>query len=387
MNRRKFIRNTSFIAFIVAMLPMVNGTADSAVTPKDKTPIDRHALVTRHDIDWPSLDGQIPLGNGNFAFNADGTGLETVGGNTMSHWCWHSFPLPPGVTQADIKPWATPDHGRLKGLTTTPPGAIFNWERDNPQPLNLGRIGFVNRDGERLSGADVHVDSRHLDLWTGLLTSRFTYLGQTVEVQTCVDPKTDTVAVHVESSLLRDARLQIMLDFPAPAQNVGAWVGDFSRATGHQTTIIRQTSARLELNRSIDDAQYQVMLAGRGFTVGRPIAVQAPATVPTPEAGPMSPLKWPARFTTMEPSPPTIRSATIPRWATSSSLRSNTSSMVTSGPRFLPKMTVGTLASSRLTALSSCLMREPRPLILPAALEPMPPAQLQLALPKQRRRD
>lgn len=274
MNRRKFIRNTSFIAFIVAMLPMVNGAADSAVTPKDKTPIDRHALVTRHDIDWPSLDGQIPLGNGNFAFNADGTGLETVGGNTMSHWCWHSFPLPPGVTQADIKPWATPDHGRLKGLTTTPPGAIFNWERDNPQPLNLGRIGFVNRDGERLSGADVHVDSRHLDLWTGLLTSRFTYLGQTVEVQTCVDPKTDTVAVHVESSLLHDARLQIMLDFPAPAQNVGAWVGDFSRATGHQTTIIRQTSARLELNRSIDDAQYQVMLAGRGFTVGRPIAVQ-----------------------------------------------------------------------------------------------------------------
>ena len=38
-----------------------------------------------------------------------------------------------------------------------------------------------------------------------------------------------------------------MLDFPAPAQKVGAWVGDFARAAGHQTTIIRQTETRLEL--------------------------------------------------------------------------------------------------------------------------------------------
>src|ERR1035441_9589153 len=79
-----------------------------SATADSNPPIDRHALVTRHDIDWPNLNGQIPLGNGNFAFNADGIGLETVGGNTMCHWCWHSFPLPPGVTKNDIKPWATP---------------------------------------------------------------------------------------------------------------------------------------------------------------------------------------------------------------------------------------------------------------------------------------
>jgi hypothetical protein len=274
MNRRNFIRSTSFLASTLAMTPALGWAADESPIPKDKIPIDRHALVNRHDIDWPSLDGQIPLGNGNFAFNADGTGLETVGGNTMSHWCWHSFPLPSGVTRDDIKPWATPDHGRLKGLTTKPPEAVFNWERNNPQPLNLGRIGFINRDSERLSGTEVQVDSRHLKLWTGLLTSRFTYLGQTVEVQTCVDPKSDTVAVRVESALLRDGRLQVMLDFPAPAQNVGAWVGDFSRIAGHQTTIVRQTRDRLELHRVIDDVQYDVVLSGRGFAVGRPAAIQ-----------------------------------------------------------------------------------------------------------------
>jgi hypothetical protein len=273
MNRRKFIRNTSFTASALALKPSFSWAAESLLAPKDKIPIDRHALVARHDINWPSLDGQIPLGNGNFAFNADGTGLETVCGNTMSHWCWHSFPLPPGVTRDDIKPWATPDQGRLKGLTTGPPEPVFNWERNNPQPLNLGRIGFINQDGERLAAADVRVDARHLELWTGMLTSHFSYLGQPVVVQTCVDPRSDTVAVRVESPLLRAGRLRVMLDCPAPAQNVGAWVGDFSQAEGHQTTIVRQTDARLELRRTIDDTQYEVVLSGRGFVVNRPVAI------------------------------------------------------------------------------------------------------------------
>ena len=232
-----------------------------------QTPIDRHALVSRHDIDWPSLYGQIPLGNGNFAFNADGTGLETVGGNTMCHWCWHSFPLPPGVTPDDIKPWATPDHGRLKGATTKEPEAIYNWERLNPQPLNLGRLGFTDENGTRLQASAVHVVARHLDLWSGLLTSHFTYLGKPVTVETCVDPKSDTVAVHVVSPLLQEGHLQMTLDFPAPAHGNNAWVGDFSQGAGHQTDVIRCADGRLELNRTIDDVHYEVAVSGSGFSV------------------------------------------------------------------------------------------------------------------------
>ncbi len=272
MNRRKFIRETSFMASALGMAPAIDWAAEEPSAPNDKKAIDRYALVTRHDIDWPSLDGQIPLGNGNFAFNADGTGLQTVGGNTMSHWCWHNFPLPPGASQNDIKPWATPDQGRLKGLTTKPPGAIFNWERNNPQPLNLGRIGFISQEGERLT--EVHIVARRLNLWTGLLTSRFIYLGQPVDVQTCVDPKSDVVAARVKSPLLRDGRLQVMIDFPAPAQSVGAWVGDFSRTGGHETTIMRQAPARLELRRTIDDARYEVVLSGKEFVASRPPAIQ-----------------------------------------------------------------------------------------------------------------
>ncbi|MGC9941643.1 MAG: hypothetical protein ABSE48_07395 [Verrucomicrobiota bacterium] len=248
--------------------------SDFGVKAEPQTPIDRHALVSRHDIDWRSLNGQIPLGNGNFAFNADGTGLETVGGNTMCHWCWHNFPLPSGFTKSDLKPWATLDHGHITGDTTPDPKPLADWQRVNPQPLNLGRLGFVSQDGERLNSTDVQVDSRHLELWTGHLTSHFTYLGKSVTVQTCVDPRSDTVAVHVESTLFRDGQLQLMLDFPAPAQNVGAWVGDFSEIAGHQTMVVQHTHDWLKIKRTIDDAQYEVVLTGRGFTVRPPIAMQ-----------------------------------------------------------------------------------------------------------------
>ena len=57
----------------------------------------------------------IPLGNGEFCFNADGTGLQTFGGNTMSHWGWHSFPLPNGMTAADIPATGSFETGRVNG--------------------------------------------------------------------------------------------------------------------------------------------------------------------------------------------------------------------------------------------------------------------------------
>ena len=74
--------------------------------------IDRHALVTRHNITWNDVAGQIPVGNGEFCFNADATGLETFGGLTMAHWAWHSFPLPPGWTMDMVPATGTFQKGR-----------------------------------------------------------------------------------------------------------------------------------------------------------------------------------------------------------------------------------------------------------------------------------
>jgi len=258
----------SFLRYAVRISPFIGLVACSITCAADtQAPIDRHALVSRHDIDWPVLDGQIPLGNGNFAFNADGTGLQTVGGNTMSHWCWHNFPLPPGFTQDDVKPWATPDHGRLTGKTTPPPAPLAEWEKYNPQPVNLGRLGFIDEKAARLNSTDVQVNSRHLDLWSGLLTSQFTFDGETVSVETCVDPKSDTVAVHAVSPLFKDGRLRIMLDFAYAGKSNHPTGNDFSDVASHQTDIIHCADDRLEVNRIMDDAKYQVALAGSGYGV------------------------------------------------------------------------------------------------------------------------
>src|SRR6476659_3864868 len=78
-------------------------------------PIDRHALVTRHNPTITSIDQSAPfmVGNGNFAFTADITGLQTfpeqysslVPLMTQSQWAWHSFPNPKGFTlDSALKP-------------------------------------------------------------------------------------------------------------------------------------------------------------------------------------------------------------------------------------------------------------------------------------------
>ena len=79
------------------------------------TAIDRYSVVTRHNIEWNELHGQMPLGNGEFCFNADATGLQTFGGNTLSHWGWHSSPLPSGCTPADLPTTGTIEQGRITG--------------------------------------------------------------------------------------------------------------------------------------------------------------------------------------------------------------------------------------------------------------------------------
>lgn len=79
---------------LTAMLLAPLAALCAANTAAAKSKIDRHALVSRHNITWNNVVGCLPLGNGEFCFGADGSGLQTFAGNSMSHWGWHSFPLP-----------------------------------------------------------------------------------------------------------------------------------------------------------------------------------------------------------------------------------------------------------------------------------------------------
>ena len=69
--------------------------------------IDRRSLVRRHNPTLTDLDPRSPLsvGNGEFAFTADITGLQSLPQPyetgiplcMQSQWGWHSAPLPDGL--------------------------------------------------------------------------------------------------------------------------------------------------------------------------------------------------------------------------------------------------------------------------------------------------
>src|SRR3982751_1000958 len=92
----------SLLLFIVVTL-----AAGSSVA----APIDRKALVTRHNPTLVTADPASPLmvGNGSIAFTADITGLQTfqdaysplVPLFTQAQWAWHSFPNPKGFKIED----------------------------------------------------------------------------------------------------------------------------------------------------------------------------------------------------------------------------------------------------------------------------------------------
>jgi hypothetical protein len=234
----------------------------SNATNNTATAIDRRALVARHAITWNDVCGRLALGNGEFCFGADGTGLQTFGGNTMSHWGWHSFPLPTGWTPEQVPATGTFQQGRNLGGDVFPAGtdAIRTWMFDNPHRLNLGRLQLRRTAGRMLVPAEITDLQRTLDLWTGLQTSRYRLDGQPVMVETCVHPTLDLVAVRLTSPLLANGALEIALDLPYPALSNDAWVGDFERVDGHSTQGPQSQPGRLDLLRRVDATAYHVAL-------------------------------------------------------------------------------------------------------------------------------
>lgn len=230
--------------------------------------VNRQAVVARHRLAWNEPDGVIPLGNGEFCFNVDGTGLQTFGGNTMSHWGWHSFPLPPGWSPDRVPSTGTFQQGRCRGPDVCPPGAeaIWTWMYDNPHILNIGRLRLARADGSPITPADITGLSRTLDLWTGIHTTTYLLDGAPVRVLTAVHADLDAVAIRIESPLIESGALQIAIDFPYPDLKNDRWSGDFGRAGGHGTALMPRGERRADFARTVDGTTYRVCL---GWTQGQ----------------------------------------------------------------------------------------------------------------------
>ncbi len=154
-------------------------------------------------------------------------------------------------------------YGRQVGYATSSAGQeeLFNWLRENPHRLNLGRIALL-LDGRPLErGWVTNVDQR-LALWKGTLESRFQLQGQPVKVTTCCHPRRDMLALSVESPLVAAGRLSIAFSFPYGSPTMSA--SDWNAERRHQTTLADAAPNAATVQRKLDDDTYQVRLHWTG---------------------------------------------------------------------------------------------------------------------------
>ncbi|KAF2965448.1 hypothetical protein GQX73_g8137 [Xylaria multiplex] len=228
--------------------------------------IDRRAVVRAFNPHRNVSSTKTPLqvGNGNFAFGVDVTGLQTFSPfATMSTWGWHSFSLPTTPGQTSVEDFTGLDwwtHDRLVNYNQPNPAQadISNWLIQNPQRLNLARIGF-SFDGEETTEEDLQEKAQELDLWTGKISSSFKYKDVAVYVETWADASSDSIGISVGSELLTEGSLGIFFDFPLPTRNKfdAPFVGIFN-ATGNHSTTLRSQKQSAIIRHDLDETSYDV---------------------------------------------------------------------------------------------------------------------------------
>jgi hypothetical protein len=235
--------------------------------------IDRHALVTRHNIELRALDpmGAMAVGNGKFAFNFDVTGLQsfpdyyakTMPVGILSDWGWHSFPNPNGYSLANFKMRAIKKYDRqfiFPSSGTSHPSPDAAWLRANPNRIGLGRIGLemTGTDGKPVAITDLTNIDEKLDIWSGILTSSFQVDGTSVHVETAVHPDRDEVAVRIESALIARGLLKVRLAFPYASTSFGPDYQDWAHPELHRTVMTRRGENGADFDRTVDSTHYTV---------------------------------------------------------------------------------------------------------------------------------
>ena len=233
-------------------------------------PIDRHALVMRHNVELHQFDANNPLseGNGGFAFTVDATGLQTFAEafektiplGTLSDWGWHTSPNPNGwcIDTFHFKDFTNLE-GRLVPYADVPHNQQtpeIKWLRANPHRLHLGQIGFVLKksDGSHARTNDLTNIQQTLDLWDGEIISHFELENQPVDVETVCAPELDGIAVRVKSPLLKSRRLAIQIHFPYGTGDT--ITADWNHPEAHETVLKQPASNEAQFTRKLDNDIY-----------------------------------------------------------------------------------------------------------------------------------
>lgn len=239
-------------------------------------PINRFDLVNRHNVTLQKIDAMAPMsvGNGDFAFTADVTGMQSLGDDyyrngipleTRTTWAWHSFPNLDHLQLKDATK-ETDFHGRpifYASKQNSPAGDYF---RKNPHPVPMGQIRLVDANNQPLQANMIDQINQKLDLWNGLVNSQYKLNGEQVTVETVSHPDRSAVAFKIKSDLLKSGKLKPSFRFPysydLEVKNKSPF--DWGHANQHQSKLISQDAHSVLLERSIDSTSYFVKISWEG---------------------------------------------------------------------------------------------------------------------------
>ncbi|MDR1925406.1 MAG: hypothetical protein LBQ66_13630, partial [Planctomycetaceae bacterium] len=159
---------------------------------------------------------------------------------------------------------------------------LFAWMRENPHRMNLGRVRFLltKSDSKLIAASDVKEIQQTLDLWSGVIESRYQIEGNVVHVVTCVEPKSGMLAVRVRSPLIAKGQLKVELAFPYGHH--GGSGADWNRPDAHRT-IFDINRNKADFQRKLDADQYHVTLTWKGDATLDNTAPHTFQLVPNPE--------------------------------------------------------------------------------------------------------
>lgn len=241
----------------------------SCVTTTKPEGIDRQALVQRnnpHVVTFDSLSS-LSVGNGEFAFTVDATGLQTfpeqyrlgVPLGTQSQWGWHSFGNPQQYRPEETLKEYDFGHGHTELYATqfNEPGRAreaADWYRVNPHRLHLGIVGMELPAGTQAQ--QLEDVQQQLDMYNGRIASHFVCSGTTYDVATLCHPDEDLVAADIRTA--GAGKPAIRLRFPYPTGQHADDACDWTSDERHTTTLVNSSEQSALLKRKLDGTIYYV---------------------------------------------------------------------------------------------------------------------------------
>lgn len=250
--------------------------------------IDRQKVYERHKVYVNKIDSleALTVGNGNFAFTVDATGLQTfpqtyqkgIALGTQSDWGWHSFPntnnhsIDQTLDTVQMGGRNIPYAVQSKNPEIAP---AVNYIRQNPHRIHLGQLGWQFAQGHQKLLLPQHLKNIHqtLNPWTGIINSSFEWQGERIDVETFSLQDRDAVVVQVKTNLLTQQKLKLRMSFPYPTDTF------LDEATHYRTkehdflkTHLAPNKKKFWIDRTLDDLSYRTQ-----FSSSTPIKVMKTA--------------------------------------------------------------------------------------------------------------